>query len=78
MQPRTVHLRSCEGEGRLGAALAAPKTTGCVVSVPVHTVCKPTRCRRLYSRSEIVVRRGKGNKTRVVKIGKELKRDLRW
>src|ERR1017187_4860217 len=31
-----------------------------------------------YSRSEIVVRHGKGNKTRVVKIGKELKRDLRW
>ena len=30
-----------------------------------------------YSRSEVVVRHGKGNKTRVVKIGKELKRDLR-
>lgn len=31
-----------------------------------------------YSRSEIVVRNGKGGKQRVVKIGRELKRDLRW
>src|ERR1017187_3725275 len=31
-----------------------------------------------YSRSEIVVRRGKGDKQRIVKIGKDLKGDLRW
>ena len=31
-----------------------------------------------YSRSELLVRRGKGGKQRIVKIGSELKRDLRW
>jgi integrase len=31
-----------------------------------------------YSRSELVVRRGKGGRQRVVRIGKDLKRDLRW
>jgi site-specific recombinase XerD len=31
-----------------------------------------------YSRSEIAVRHGKGNKQRIVKIGKDLKSDLRW
>ncbi|NQU11927.1 site-specific integrase [bacterium] len=31
-----------------------------------------------YSRSELVVRRGKGGKQRVVRIGNDLKRDLRW
>jgi integrase len=31
-----------------------------------------------YSRSELVVRCGKGGKLRVVRVGKELKRDLRW
>jgi len=31
-----------------------------------------------YGRSEILVRRGKGNKQRLVKIGPDLKRDLRW
>jgi integrase/recombinase XerD len=35
-------------------------------------------CHIGYARSELVVRRGKGNKTRVVKIGPELKKDLRW
>jgi site-specific recombinase XerD len=39
---------------------------------------KATDCFIGYSRSEIVVRNGKGGKQRVVKIGKELKRDLRW
>jgi site-specific recombinase XerD len=37
-----------------------------------------TGCYVGYSRSELVVRNGKGGKQRVVKIGKELKRDLRW
>ena len=37
-----------------------------------------TDCFIGYSRSELVVRCGKGGKQRVVKIGKELKRDLRW
>ena len=37
-----------------------------------------TDCFIGYSRSELVVRNGKGGKPRVVKIGKELKRDLRW
>ena len=37
-----------------------------------------TDCFIGYSRSELVVRNGKGGKQRVVKIGKELKRDLRW
>lgn len=37
-----------------------------------------TDCCIGYGRSELVVRRGKGGKTRVVKIGPELKRDLRW
>ena len=31
-----------------------------------------------YSHSEVVVRKGKGDKQRVVRIGKDLKRDLRW
>lgn len=31
-----------------------------------------------YSRSELVVRRGKGGKQRVVKLGPQLKQDLRW
>lgn len=31
-----------------------------------------------YSRSELLVRRGKGGKTRLVRIGADLKRDLRW
>lgn len=39
---------------------------------------KVTDCYIGYSRSEILVRRGKGGKTRLVKIGPELKRDLRW
>jgi integrase len=39
---------------------------------------KVTDCFIGYSRSELVVRRGKGVKQRVVPIGKELKRDLRW
>ena len=34
-------------------------------------ICHVAAPRRLHSRSEIVVRRGKGNKTRVVKIGKD-------
>jgi integrase len=37
-----------------------------------------TDCFIGYSRSELVVRCGKGGKTRVVRIGKDLKRDLRW
>ncbi len=37
-----------------------------------------TDCYIGYSRSELLVRRGKGGKQRVVKIGPELKRDLRW
>jgi len=39
---------------------------------------KVTDCFIGYSRSELVVRNGKGGKKRVVKIGPELKRDLRW
>jgi len=39
---------------------------------------KVTDCFIGYSRSELVVRCGKGGKTRVVRIGRELKRDLRW
>src|ERR1043166_4308505 len=39
---------------------------------------KVTDCFIGYSRSELVVRNGKGGRQRVVKIGKELKRDLRW
>ena len=31
-----------------------------------------------YGRSELVVRRGKGGKTRTVKIGDDLKKDIRW
>ena len=31
-----------------------------------------------YARSEILVRKGKGDKKRIVRIGPELKRDLRW
>lgn len=31
-----------------------------------------------YGRSELLVRHGKGGKTRVVKIGEDLKKDLRW
>ena len=37
-----------------------------------------TDCFIGYSRSEIVVRCGKGGRQRVVKIGKDLKHDLRW
>jgi integrase/recombinase XerD len=37
-----------------------------------------TDCFIGYSRSDLVVRCGKGGKQRVVKIGPELKRDLRW
>lgn len=37
-----------------------------------------TDCHIGYARSELLVRRGKGGKQRVVKIGPELKRDLRW
>jgi len=37
-----------------------------------------TDCFIGYSRSELVVRNGKGGKQRVVRIGKELKGDLRW
>lgn len=37
-----------------------------------------TDCFIGYSRSELVVRNGKGGKKRVVKVGPELKRDLRW
>ena len=39
---------------------------------------KVTDCFVGYSRAELLVRRGKGGKQRVVKIGPELKRDLRW
>ena len=39
---------------------------------------KVTDCYIGYSRSDVLVRRGKGGKTRLVKIGPELKRDLRW
>lgn len=31
-----------------------------------------------YGRSELVVRKGKGGKSRVVRIGGDLKRDIRW
>ena len=31
-----------------------------------------------YGRSELLVRRGKGGKSRVVKIGDDLKKDIRW
>ena len=37
-----------------------------------------TDCFIGYSRSELVVRGGKGGKMRCVKIGKEMKSDLRW
>ena len=39
---------------------------------------KVTDCFVGYSRSDLLVRRGKGGKQRVVKIGPELKRDIRW
>lgn len=39
---------------------------------------KVTDCHIGYSRSDLLVRHGKGGKARVVKIGPELKRDLRW
>ena len=39
---------------------------------------KVTDCFIGYGRSELVVRRGKNGKTRVVKIGPELKKSLRW
>jgi integrase len=37
-----------------------------------------TDCHIGYSHSELLVRHGKGNKGRVVRIGPELKKDLRW
>jgi integrase len=37
-----------------------------------------TDCHIGYAHSELHVRRGKGGKQRVVKIGPELKKDLRW
>lgn len=43
-------------------------------------ICR-LRCADLligYGRAEILVQRGKGGKKRVVRIGKELKADLRW
>jgi integrase/recombinase XerD len=39
---------------------------------------KITDCHIGYARSELLVRRGKGGKVRVVRIGPELKKDLRW
>jgi site-specific recombinase XerD len=39
---------------------------------------KVTNCFIGYSRSEIVVTKGKGGRRRVVRIGKDLKGDLRW
>ena len=39
---------------------------------------KITDCHIGYSRSELLVRCGKGGKARVVKIGPDLKKDLRW
>lgn len=39
---------------------------------------KITDCHIGYSKSDLLVRRGKGGKMRVVKIGPDLKKDLRW
>ncbi|MCG3147939.1 MAG: Tyrosine recombinase XerC [Verrucomicrobiae bacterium] len=37
-----------------------------------------TDCHIGYAHSDLLVRRGKGNKMRVVKIGPDLKKDIRW